>query len=806
MLAILISLVAQTPDAYPFTIVVPKDSPPIVWAAGQLKAAMAAKGEAATVLLQDGVRLALEFAPQRRQLPTPKEPVAEAYRFIANPSSIEISYGDAAGGMYALLDVAERVEMEGVQAARSVNAQATRIAPAIPFRAVNPFLSIPLADKDGKRDWDHWWFTDEKYWQGYLDLLAKSRINTIDMHGMYDIQVTSFPNIWPYFVVSEKYPDVGVAHEQARKNLAMLQKICKMAKDRGIKFALMNYTGGWNWPGTRKAPDRPVDDFIEYTKEGLTQIVKACPDLAMIGFRIGESGYGEDFYARSYIAALDALNRPLPLYTRTWGAEKTKLMELGRMYPNKFFIEIKYNGEQMGPPWHVSGGRMAKWRDYSYQNYLFYPRAYKVIWQIRTNGTNRVFQWANYEFIKTCVQTTTLADSVGYTIEPMSTYYPLNDFMHKVPMFEWEWMRNPLWYMMWGRLGYNPKTPESVFINAAKTHWGNEYGEAAYRMLNTLSRVVPTAKTQYSLGPDHRDHAPELEWGGSIRQWSQGQPFDTFFAMGPSEYARETLYGDYTGRQTPIQAAGTLTSLALQLDASAKEIPDGVSKSLDDLKIDAKMTGALARYYSARLMAASEFAMAEMGGEKSSLPQLRTSVQLSQAAWRNLASLGDQYYHPFLDTLRMHTQEYLWSKATPGFAQDEVDLKTMLVSDAPTKTVGPINHDAARLLVWADKVKSFEDKQTVKLHATIGELREGEIVRKVNLLWKPFRSEVDWTRIGMDPVGDEWQAAVEINTEGAEYGLEVITDRRAMLAISPDGRPYRVIDPWIKRAEAVPVP
>ena len=162
---------------------------------------------------------------------------AESYILRATPSGLTGDYSDETAGMYALLDLAEQVKLKGLKALDLK--QIVSKKPAIAFRGVNPFLSIPIADKNGKRDCEHWWFTDESYWRGYLDLLAKAHINWIDMHAMFDLQVTTFPNVWPYFVVSAKYPDVGVEPAQARKNLAMLQKICKMAKARGIKFGLM---------------------------------------------------------------------------------------------------------------------------------------------------------------------------------------------------------------------------------------------------------------------------------------------------------------------------------------------------------------------------------------------------------------------------------------------------------------------------------------------------------------------------------------------------------------------------------------
>ncbi|MEP0765139.1 MAG: hypothetical protein HRF45_01165 [Fimbriimonadia bacterium] len=791
--------VATSLIAEPIQIMIPSGCEPAAFAAGELRDALAERRTEVNVhTWADGDKKMIAVVARRYPLPAMavSEMNAEDYVFEPYSAGVVCKGGGEIGLMYALLDLAERVRMKGIAGAFPNKAETH--TPAIEVRAVNPFLSIPRADAEGKRDWEHWWFTDEEFWRGYLDLLARARINLLDLHGMYDLQTTRFPNMWPYFVVSKKYPDVGMEPAQAEKNMQMLAKVCTMAKQRGIRVGIMNYTGGWNWPGCRQAPERSVDDFISYTKEGLKQIIERCPDLAMIGFRIGESGYGEDFYAKSYVAALEEMGRPLPLYTRTWGAKKEKLMELGAMYPDKFLIEIKYNGEQMGPPWHLAGGRMAGWRDYSYQDYLFYPRQYKVIWQIRANGTNRVFQWADYEHIRACVKTTNLAGSVGFTVEPFCTYYPMDDFLHPEPMFRWEYERNPLWYLMWGRLGYDPGTTEDLFRMEAKRQWGGKHGDAAYRLLQSMSRILPTIKTQFSLGPDHRDHAPELEWGGSIRQWARALPFDTYFAMGCAEYAREVTTGNFTGRRTPVQAAEMLERMAAETEGRQRAIPSGASKSLDDLKTDARMLVLLARYYATRLRAATEYALAEVTSDRKRVEAARELTAKSKAAWVALAEEGDRHFRPIIDRLRMHTETYQWSQSVKLFDQDEKDFVAMPVSDKPPGVQNRPMGDGAniRVSVEVTAVDRLRGEQTVEVAARISGLGRDERIMAVRLLSKPFRSEADWTRDAMQLSGDAWRASLHVAPQGVLYGVEVITNRSMFFARIDGAYPYGAIDPW----------
>jgi hypothetical protein len=48
----------------------------------------------------------------------------------------------------------------------------------------------------------------------------------------------------------------------------------------------------------------------------------------------------------------------------------------------------------------------------------------------------------------------------------------------------------------------------------------------------------------YSLGPDHRNHAPELEWGGDSNAFYQNQGFDSHNVMTMSEFEATKILVD----------------------------------------------------------------------------------------------------------------------------------------------------------------------------------------------------------------------------------------------------------------------
>ena len=111
----------------------------------------------------------------------------------------------------------------------------------------------------------------------------------------------------------------------------------------------------------------------------------------MFGFRVGESGQPEDFYKKTYLAALAQFPPSLKIYLRTWIADPEKVRELAAALPNPLYIEPKYNGEQLGLPYQAALGGRQYPPSGSYESYTTNPKHYSIIWQIRAHGTHPGF-------------------------------------------------------------------------------------------------------------------------------------------------------------------------------------------------------------------------------------------------------------------------------------------------------------------------------------------------------------------------------------------------------------------------------
>jgi hypothetical protein len=624
----------------------------------------------------------------------------ESYTIRLDGRSAAIKAGDAAGAMYGLLELAERVRLGGAGACARGKITGR---PFLRDRGLNVFLTLPWDYQNNCTDDapealvdpQRWWFQNDAYWRMLFDSMARHRLNWLDLHGAWDIEVTSAPNLYAYFIQSDLYPEVGVAPEIKARNLQQLNKVIDMAHQRGIRVSLMAYEARLTIPQKPKVP-YPNTEAVAYayTREVVGKMIRQAPHLDAIAYRIGESGKSESFF-RCYQEAVQASGRDIPLLTRTWLARKSQILPLAQASDN-YSSQIKYDGEQWGPPYFVAGGRMAAWHSYSFENYLSYSGAgpaakmwpgnraqggrpwpsepYKEVWQVRANGTHRIFPFYEPDWVRRSIEDMKIGTAAGFTVEPLNAYYPDSPRYYTANPQDlytpWILERDEPYLMLWGRLGYDPGTPDSAFQLWFSDTFGAQGGAIAGAW-KTASRIVPTAFNLYSLGPDHRDHNPEMELGGDVEAFIAGEPFDTFSLMSVKESLSWLALGLKDGRAANCAFAGRLTNDAAQIRSAVAAIneagfSESAAKRWKELRSAMLMLSHLGDYYAGRLESAYWQGLGDQHRGDYSAPAAAALGQ-SLEAWRQLSdSPQANYYKPFTETLRMHTTRFHWKNELPA--------------------------------------------------------------------------------------------------------------------------------------------
>jgi hypothetical protein len=655
------------------------------------------------------VVLAERGDPVLRDLDVPRPPDApESYVIAAaDPRTIVVEGTDATGVMYGAMDLGEQITWaKDNDFVHQISPKSQ--TPFLPVRGINMFLTAQGFDDP------HSWYWSDAFWEGYLDMMARTRHNFLDFHGPFDI-TTSWPNGFSYFVYLPEFAEVGVGQERARRDLDQFRHIVQMAGNRGVKVGFMNYSaaatvGPWNtgiWGDTQPFVGRP-QQFLTgprleaYTYAAVATFLKAVPELWMFGFRVGESGQPEDFYKRTYLRAVQEVPSGLNLYVRTWVADPKKVREMAAECKNHFYIEPKFNGEHLGLPYQAAlGGRFYP-PSGSFEDYTNYPRDISIIWQIRASGTHRVFAWAWPEFARRTVKTCKLGGGMGFSMEPMNAYSSQTDYLHNNPeidhnFYHWMYEKQWAWYMIWGRTAYDPEVPDRVWEEEFNRRFGDRAGSTVYHALVESSKIVPLIYSYHNQGLDHTSMAPEFEsgdhgpgtrptiWQGKYRV-PYGGDNDDFLATevldrtamaNPISYVEARLKAQPTGKMSPFDVAANLRAEAAESERWITQTPGDsalVTKEFDCIRMDINAVAALGRYYADRIESATHLEFYRRTFYHPELSAARESLNRAVVDWDCLADVTDRHFGYVPELVRMRTYKFRWRDEGRSLGVDLEDL------------------------------------------------------------------------------------------------------------------------------------
>lgn len=760
--------------------------------------------------------ISIEIAPAREK---------ECYAITQTGTKIKVVASDQNGAMYGAFELAERLRNK-----QNVKAEGT---PFLKDRGLNLFLTLPWDYKKNNTDYDsaaltdseRWWFQNDDYWVTLLDLMAKSRLNWLDIHGAWDISVTNAPNLYAYFVTSKSFPLVGVSEQIKAQNLARLNKVIEMAHARGIRVSLMAYEANLKIPQNPNPPYEATEQNIyKYTAEVVEQMIRKAPGLDAIGYRIGESGKGESFF-HCYGEAVKNSGREIPIITRSWITRKQKVLPLARASKD-FTVEIKYNGEQWGAPYMVAGGRVANWYSYSFEDYLsdsgqkgvatwrgnmaegggrWPDQPYKIVWQVRANGTHRIFPFYNPDWVRRSIQCMKIGTASGYTIEGLDAYYPKSPEYYLADPegnpYTWIHQRDEMYWTTWGRLGYDPTTPDQTFDQIAKRHFtravvsGGQQGlgdqltqvaDDARRMVDawkSLSVLMPKAFMGFSLGPDHRSHAPELEWGGPTDAYVQGQGFDSHTYLPINEELANRWTGGIDGRVPMWDLSESLATGTYLKDNPAAEGPIGQFLPLMESR---------SNYMRARIQSAYWFAQSEAQGDQT---YQRALSQLTLAGRYHDDLVRTRLIRPFTERLRMHTNTFHWRDDRLKFDEEFARVTKLATGKSVELPIPSQKREFPGYLSWK------QEKGKIVCNLIVSDDAQAW------LLYKPLPSSTYFHRIPMNHVKlGEFEAELPVANHGYIIAAEAYHPNYEAARRFPQSTPEQPTPYLVVPAKAGPTP
>jgi len=563
----------------------------------------------------------------------------ETYRI----SGSLVSGGDLRGLMYGLLEAAEQIRLRGYLTA-------TAGKPATPIRGIRRFLH----NRDLEQDWYH----SRDYWIEYLRMLARNRFNRLNLVFAHQTDYLAPP--YPYWVDVEDFPEVRVpdlGEQERRRNLETLCFIAQAAADHGIDFTL----GIWQHDVQRDRGQKPSvegltpDNIGPYSYAALKKVLAACPTIRGVQVRTNvESGIPPgrqvSFFRDFVYRAVREAGRRVTLEVRGWLMEPG-MLEAATGAGAPLRLSSKFWAEHMGRPYQPA----ETFPNYSFLDLLRRPRTYEFLWEIWALGSNRLLLWGDPEHVRRIVPMLVLSGTQGFEIDEPLAQKGFGNRPGKWGIFtpaqqdrvfwKYEFERYWLFYLLWGRLSYEPKTPERLWRAEAE----RRFGVAAADVLEAYAlagRVLPELSAVHM--PDPNMYVwPEINPGGLIDVYKDVLPGDWRFVASPTESVRNRLRGVISAKQTPRQTAARLEALAAGIERAVAQARSRLGEAHREWRgtgPDFEVLAALARYHAHKQRAAEALATFYEIDDPAALEAARAELSAALGVWERLVRFTDGLY------------------------------------------------------------------------------------------------------------------------------------------------------------------
>ncbi len=629
------------------------------------------------------------------------ELASESYKIDANGKTVKITGGDETGLMYGLLELEEQLENG------NSSIQSKQESPNLSFRALK--FNLPWNSyRTGKALQLHYeTCRDTSFWESFLDMMAQNRFNKLTLWNLHPFN---------FLVRTEKYPEAcGFTDEELAEWQQFWHTLFRMAKDRGIETYLIN----WNIfvsPEFAKAHNvaqycLTEDYFVDrgdtseiikdYTRESVKAVIDTYPNLTGFGITLGEAMGGmtaeerEQWLLDSFIEGMRMATRKIKFIHRVplsagkgSGGSTTASVEIMTRQTldtlscvdGPVNIELKFNwSHAYSTPQlvKVHGGKLTD----AYWNPM--PENYYLAWMMR-NEDFFMLRWGQSGFIRQHIALNVHSYVNGYYVGS-ECYIPAKDYITALDgaSYDYAYQRQWMFYKMWGRLLYNPDTPDAIFQAAFEARFPGK-GEKLFDAQTKVSRIPLIIAsyqnatwdfTLYSegfltvLNPNGKRYVGLIP----LAEVANKQPMEPAY-MSISEYLKNEDNVP-VNEISPLHLADSIDSFCR---SALQEVENIESENNVDLLYevsDIKIWAYLGMYFSNKLRAAVEYKRFTVSGKKTDLEKAVSWLENSADNWHSIVEISSPVYDPVpLEHLSENDDEYFhWSKIE-NQVQDEIKV------------------------------------------------------------------------------------------------------------------------------------
>jgi hypothetical protein len=613
-------------------------------------------------------------------LPTAAETIAIHSCKIGNgQEALLVSGGDAAGLMYGIYELADRIRCGGIEALRSP--LHTEEAPGNRVRGVDRYIMNHL---------DEEWFCSAEFWDSFLKKLARNRFNRFTLITGFDTSYLTPP--YPFFVEVPGFESIrvkGLTPEKRNQNLETLRGIARKCEEWGILFSFASWQQRpWTDNQELLTENIPGDDagFTRYCAGGIRAILEACPGIGAVQFRVnmeagitGSASGGTNTHESFWNAIIDAIaevGRPVKLDLRAKGV--TDLMVAhGLASGLDVSIPTKYWCEHAALPYHISKLRaeesrhlenMNSSRRYSYGNLLKKPRWYDMIYRLWNYGSINLFLWADPDYCSRFSKSMDMGGGAGFEINsPLSLKGGMEDYagapwkIHRDPAlinYRWEDERYWAFYLVFGRYGYSAHTCRDVVLREFTARFGTR-GPALLAAYESAGKVMPLITTIHFPVHPSLHYWPELYPGAALFtknnydnrygevNYATALPGDEELFYSIAAYVEDHLAKTPKAKYSPLLLRDRLHDLALEIRSRLDQAACSQNSRGEELAlwVDFTMIALIADFHAWKSAAAYYLYLYQKLSGTDRLIAAHGAMLQARRIWAELSGLGSRYYH-----------------------------------------------------------------------------------------------------------------------------------------------------------------
>ena len=772
---------------------------------------------AATILKAAGVRVA--SAP---------EGLAVAPGIVAGHPVLLACGSDAAGLVYALLDLADRVANALDPLAALAIRKPIVERPANAIRSIAKLFTSDVEDKP--------WYNDREMWPRYLTMLAGQRFNRFNLS--FGIGYDFLSGVTDgYFLFA--YPFLlGVPGYQARvpqlpgaerdRNLEMLQFIGEQTVARGMQFQLGIWMHGYEWIDSPKA-NYTIEGLSRethgpYCRDAVRALLKACPAISGVTFRVhGESGVQEGSFEfwKTVFDGVATCGRKVEIDMHAKGMDQNMIdVALGSGMPVR--ISPKYWAEHMGMPYHqadirelerprpgqnatglmsLSAGSRSFLR-YGYGDLLREDRRWGVLHRIWP-GTERLLLWGDPPNAAAHSRAFGFCGSDGVEImEPLSFKGRKGSgiaggrcaYADASLKPRWDWEKYAYSYRVWGRLLYNPDSDPEVW----RRYMGRQFGAGAPALETALanaSRILPIVTTAHGASAANNSYWPEMYLNHSLvdaarpgpytdtpvpRVFGNVSPFDPQLFSRIDDFADGLLQGERSGQYSPIEVAQWIEDYAVAASASLAQAETQVAQKdrpeYRRMATDIALQAGLGRFFGAKFRAAVLYRIGERTGGRAALEESLKAYRAARDAWAELANRAKGVYLPDVTFGAERQLRGHWLDRLPAMDADIAAVAAKLEQAKPGQPEGRVAL-AIEAALGRPRRAPLALRHTPAARFRLGQPLEIELTAErsfasVRMYYRHVTHEERYQAADMEALGRRYRATIPAAYTGSPYPLQ----------------------------------